>query len=77
MNGVVEIFVSLPDEQVDVWRPIWARRLHDDVYRIVKQPYDRQTEKWEFEPGDTVVCEFVDSYDRRILAAAHFAPCVE
>jgi hypothetical protein len=33
-----EIYMALLDEGVDVWRPVLAERLHDDVYRIVDQP---------------------------------------
>lgn len=69
MSSPMEIFVSLLDEQVDVWRPIQAEHLHDDVYRITDQPYDRTVEMWQFEPGDVVVCELIDSNEGRILAA--------
>jgi hypothetical protein len=65
----VEIFVSLLGEAVDVWRPVQAELLHGNVYRIADQPYDRQVEKWQFEPGDLVVCELIDSSEGKILAA--------
>lgn len=65
----MEIFVRLLDEGVDVWRPVQAQRLRADIYRILDQPYDRETERWEFTPGDEVVCELIDSSDDRILAA--------
>jgi hypothetical protein len=64
-----QIFVQLPDELVDVWRPVRAERLDDDRYRIVDQDYDPDVERWQFEPGDRVVCELVDSGDGPILAA--------
>jgi len=57
------------DEAVDVWRPVRAERLEDNRYRIVEQQYDRDTEKWQFEPGDRVVCGLVDSSEGSILAA--------
>lgn len=69
MSSVVEIYVSLLDEGVRVWRPVQAERLHDGVYRIEAQPYDRTTESWEFEPGDIVMCATVESADGPILAA--------
>lgn len=69
MSDTVEIFVSLLNEGVDVWRPVQAEHLHDNVYRIADQPYDRETETWQFEPGDVVVCELIASSDGRILAA--------
>lgn len=65
----MEVFVSLIDEGVEVWRPVRATRLRGGIYRIVEQPYDRELETWQFEPGDTVVCELIDSGDGPILAA--------
>lgn len=52
-----EIFVRLLHEGVEVWRPVQADHLYDDVYRITDQPYDREVETWQFEPGNDVVCE--------------------
>ena len=63
------IFVRLLDEDVNVWRPVQAARLHDAVYRIADQIYDRDIETWEFEPNDEVVGEMIDSADGSILAA--------
>jgi hypothetical protein len=57
------------DEDVTVWRPVQAVRLHDAVYRIAEQIYDRDVETWEFEPNDEVVGEMIDSADGAILAA--------
>lgn len=64
-----KIFVRLPEEDVDVWRPVWAEKIGVDRFRIVEQPYDRDDERWEFEPGDEVVCGFVDSDGETLLAA--------
>ncbi len=68
-----EIFVSLLGEGVDVWRPIQAEQVQGNIYRIVDQPYDRQVESWQFEPGDTVVCDLIDSSEGTILAAVRLA----
>lgn len=73
MSDRTEIFVTLLDEQVDVRRPVQAEHLHDDVYRIVDQPYDRELETWQFSPGDKVVCELVESNVGEILAATRRA----
>jgi hypothetical protein len=73
MSSPMEIFVSLLDEQADVRRPIQAEHVHDDVYRITDQSYDRKVETWQFEPGDEVVCELIDSNEGRILAAMRCA----
>jgi hypothetical protein len=44
------------------------------MYEIADQVYDHESEKWEFEPGDTVVCELVDSDDGPLLTATGYAP---
>lgn len=69
MSNETQIFVSLVDDGVDVWRPVRAEHLHGDVYRIVDQPYDREIETWEFEPGEEVICELIDASEGQILAA--------
>jgi hypothetical protein len=74
MTEADQIYVALLDEAIAVWRPVRAERLHDDVYRIVDQPYDRDLETWQFEPGATVVCEPVESSEGTILAAARGVP---
>lgn len=69
MYRIVEIFVSLLEESVDVWRPVQAVRIQGNVYRILPKPPELKDEKWEFEPGDVVVCEEIESSDGPILAA--------
>lgn len=73
MSKAMQIYVPLLDEGVAVWRPVQAEHLHDNVYRILRQPYDRATESWEFEPGDVVCCEEVQSEDGPIVAATRKA----
>ncbi len=50
------VYISLVDEGVDVWRPVVAEHIRDDVYRIVGEPTDPEDEKWEFLPGQHVRC---------------------
>jgi hypothetical protein len=69
MSEPRQIYVKLIDEVVDVWRPVEAEPLDGETYRICDQPYDRATEAWEFEPGDVVVAELIESSDGPILAA--------
>ena len=64
-----QIHVALLDEGVDVWRPVNAVHAEGDVYVIVEQPYDREIESWQFEPGDRVVCKIISSSEGPILAA--------
>jgi hypothetical protein len=53
---ITTVFVSLLDEGVDVWRPVSAEHIRDDIYRIVGEPPDPEDEKWEFLPGELVRC---------------------
>ena len=69
MTNLVQIYIALLDEGVDVWRPVQAEHLSGNVYRILSQSYDRTIESWQFEPGDVVLCEMVESSEGRILAA--------
>ena len=69
MSRVDIIYMPLLDEGVDVWKPVDAEHLHDNVYRILKQPHDQTIETWKFEPGDVVICEMVKASDSLILAA--------
>lgn len=73
MNESTKIYVALLDEGVDVWRPVMAEPLDSDVYRILEQHYDEETEHWQFQPGDTVVCAMVESGEGPILAAVRAA----
>ena len=69
MSSITQIYVSLLDEGVDVWRPVQAEHVHGNVYRIIEQPYDSSIESWQFVPGDEVFCDVIEVHDGRILAA--------
>lgn len=73
MNGVTTIYLSLPDENVDVRRPVQAQHIDGNVYLILDQPYDRDVERWEFQPGDRVICEPVETSAGPVLAAVRLA----
>jgi hypothetical protein len=49
------IHIYLLDEGVDVWRPVSAELVRDDIYQITATSPD-DTEKWEFKHGDLVRC---------------------
>jgi len=53
----VTIFVALTNEVIDVWRPVQARPLGENVFRIVGVEADVSDETWEFPPGAIVRCE--------------------
>jgi hypothetical protein len=56
-NEDVEIYVELLGEGTFVWRPVKARHVSGNVFRIVDGSYDSKDETWEFTPGMNVVCE--------------------
>jgi hypothetical protein len=51
-----EIYMPLLDEGVDVWRPVRAQHVSDDVYRITGEAPDAEDERWQFPPGALVRC---------------------
>ena len=73
MSETATIYLSLLDASVDVRRPAQAEHVGGDVYRIANQPYNRDIERWEFEPGDQVVCSTIDTSQGRVLAAIRLA----
>lgn len=52
-----EIYIYLEGEGVDVWRPVQAFKLEDDLYQIVSENPDPQDECWQFSMGDIVRCK--------------------
>jgi hypothetical protein len=52
---VETILVALLDENIDVWRPVQAKREGELIYRIVDKP-SPAGEVWEFPPGSVVRC---------------------
>jgi len=73
MSSAVQIYVALLGEDVDVWRPVQAEPLSGSFYQILPQPYERDIEQWEFEPGDIVFCEYVEANGGPILVATRKA----
>jgi hypothetical protein len=74
MNTTSTIHVRLLSEDVQgAWRPIQAVHVEGDVYVIPAQPYDREDERWEFEPGDRVVCRSLQGSPGPFLAAVQKA----
>jgi hypothetical protein len=69
MTGYSNIYVALVGKGADARRPVKAVQLRENVYLIVDQPYSRDVETWEFEPGDYVLCELISSNGGEILAA--------
>jgi len=53
----VTIFVLLLDEGTDVWRPVQARPLGENLFRIIGVEADVSDETWQFAPGTIARCE--------------------
>ena len=50
--SLATIYVALLNEGTDVWKPVTAEHLHDDVFRVIgSMPEDEQ---WAFPPGSVV-----------------------
>jgi hypothetical protein len=41
----------------EVWRPVDATSIRDNIYQINPETIIPQTENWQFLPGDVVRCE--------------------
>jgi len=57
MNRKTEIYMCLLDEGTDVWRPVQALDLGNDLFRIVSENPDPEDEHWQFSTGDMVRCK--------------------
>jgi len=63
------VYVFLPDEAVDVWRPVSAEHIRDDVYRLLGEAPDPEIETWEFPPGHLVRCRMQQLFEGEFLVA--------
>jgi hypothetical protein len=52
----ITIYVALKDEGVDVWRPVSAVAVGASQFRIGGEVPEHEI--WEFQPGQTVECEW-------------------
>ena len=65
--ATVTIYVHLPRENVDVWAPVSAEYVRDNIYRIVD--CRGEEEAVEFGKGSLVRCRWQDDADGRIRVA--------
>jgi hypothetical protein len=56
-SAVTTVYVYLPNESVEVWRPVEAKDEGNLVYRLADTPAT-EDEVWEFPPGSRVRCEW-------------------
>ena len=74
--GTETIYVYLPDEAVDVWRPTLGRLVQGTIFQLLPTTDDiAQDEVWEFSPGAFVECEERElDGDRVLLAVRQVSP---
>jgi len=59
--SIETIYVKLLDEGVDVYRPVKAEKIGDNLYKIIddsEKAYNDFLEKWEYKTGDIVKCAY-------------------
>lgn len=64
------IYVPMINEGIEVWRPMWADNIKDNVYKLKSfSNYDPTDEVLKFNSGDLVVCEKQKKSEGQILVA--------
>jgi len=59
ISNIEKIYVKLLDEDIDVYRPVNALKIDNDIYKILDdniQAYEEYLEEWEFGKDDIVKC---------------------
>ncbi len=56
MTERTKIYVELLNEGIEVWRPVEALHLKDDIYQITSIK-DDPDEEWKFVSGEIVHCK--------------------
>jgi hypothetical protein len=54
MKNIVQIYIRLMGEKMDVWRPVEASRMGKNTYKIISPNPEPDIEKWEFKKGEIV-----------------------
>lgn len=64
------IYIRLLNEGTDVWRPVSATKIDNNIYRIeMTDQHEFEEENWEFEPNTLVYCEKKVLMDKECLIA--------
>lgn len=63
------IYVALPDEPVETWRPVLAAPRAGGLYLILSKNDDPDAENWQFSSGSLVRCEPRQLEGRELLLA--------
>jgi hypothetical protein len=67
-SDMATVYVHLPEEAVDAWRPVEAIEEGDTIYRLDSSAAP-EGEAWEFPPGARVRCEVRELSDGPALVA--------
>jgi hypothetical protein len=53
------IYILLLNEDIDVWRPSNAVNVKENIYEILidQSEYETDEEDWEFKPGEKFLCK--------------------
>lgn len=51
-----QIYIYLLNEGTDVWRPVDAELIEENIYKILSKNTD-SSEEWQFSTNDIVECE--------------------
>ena len=57
MKNSIQIHVALLNEGTNVWRPVEAVHVRNDIYRITSSNLNPEDERWQFTSGDVVRCQ--------------------
>lgn len=64
------IYVALKNEGTKVWRPIFAEKLGENIYKLKENfEYDSEDEELEFLPGEIVICKIENLTGENVLVA--------
>ena len=70
IKNAKQIYVKLLDEGTDVWRPIQAIDMGNNIFTILStENYDLEDETWEFLPKSIVRCEMQNLSIGNVLVA--------
>ena len=71
---IEKIYVELKNEGTKVWRPVFAEKLHNGIYKINENlDINFEDEELEFLPGEIVICEMQSNSNGNILVATNLA----
>lgn len=68
-DSTTTIYVALPNEGPDAWRPVQAAPRAGGLFLILSKNDDPESEQWQFSSGSLVRCEPRQLQDRELLLA--------